>query len=86
MAYADAEDKAACVDLAEGDDCARGDGDPGICIPDESDPNVLTCDDDAAASDAMDGDGCTVGGDPSSTMGWAAFGLGMWWLARRRRD
>ena len=37
--------EAACVELSEGDDCVRGDGDAGTCLPDDSDPDVLTCED-----------------------------------------
>lgn len=36
----------ACEGLAVGDACTRLDGDPGVCQPDASDPNVIKCDDD----------------------------------------
>lgn len=80
MALADDEDKAACVDLDEGDDCTRGDGDPGVCIPDESDPNVLTCDDDTLSSggggsNSGSGDGCSASGAASTGGGFALVGL-----------
>lgn len=86
VALADDDDKAACAALEEGDDCTRGDGDPGFCIPDESDPNVLTCDDDTSGLDDADDGGCSVGGDAaSSSLSLVPFGLVMWWLRRRRR-
>ncbi|MEZ4439570.1 MAG: MYXO-CTERM sorting domain-containing protein [Polyangiaceae bacterium] len=87
IASADDADKAACVDLEEGDDCTRGDGGPGTCIPDESDANVLTCDDDGAGgSGGDDGGGCSVSGqDPSSALPLLALGLGAVLVRRRRR-
>ena len=42
-ALANDEDKAACEGLLEGDACIDHNGRDGTCIPDESDPNVLTC-------------------------------------------
>ncbi|MDI3286049.1 hypothetical protein [Polyangium sp. 15x6] len=54
-ALADQADKAACVGLAEGDDCTDGDGRAGYCIPDESDSGVLTCED--LRSDGSGGSG-----------------------------
>ncbi len=71
-AFADAADKAACADLAEGDDCTRGDGTDGVCIPDESDPAVLTCDDSSAAMDGSSGGGCSVKDFRISSRGIAA--------------
>ncbi|MBK6513174.1 MAG: hypothetical protein IPM79_06930 [Polyangiaceae bacterium] len=95
LSYADDADKAACVDLDEGDDCTRGDGGPGVCIPDESDPDVLTCDDDPSedgggggSSSDSGGAGCAIGSGPSGApllavvgVALAAAGLG----SRRRR-
>lgn len=67
-AFADEADKAACEGLVEGDDCTRGDGDPGTCQLD-ADDDVLSCDDDTPADDAGGADdsaGCTtVGLSPS---------------------
>lgn len=97
-AFADDADKAACADKSEGDDCTRGDGDPGTCVPDDSDP-VLTCEDDAGSADdssSSDDDssddssssgGCSAGGAPASSggapiAGALALALG---IARRRR-
>lgn len=89
-AFADAADKAACADLEEGDDCTRGDGSAGTCIPDESDASVLTCDDDASGTGGSGGDdssssgGCsTGGGDPVGWLGGAAL-LGLALIKRRR--
>ena len=62
LSYADDADKAACVDLDEGDDCTRGDGGPGVCIPDESDPDVLTCDDDPSEDGGGGGHADRLGG------------------------
>jgi MYXO-CTERM domain-containing protein len=97
-ALADDADKAACADKAEGDDCTRGDGDPGVCVPDDSDP-VLTCEDDAGSSgrgsgsgdssadssddDTSTGDGCSAGGAPGSGLG-ALLLAGLALAARRR--
>ena len=63
-ARADQADKDACASLDEGDDCTRGDGGSGVCVPDESDPGVLTCDDDASAGGSGSGDDGS--GDDSS--------------------
>ncbi len=85
LASADDDDKAACVNLEEGDACTRGDGDPGFCFPDESDPQVLTCDDDGAGGDGSSGDdGCSVtpGGAPMTP--WLPLALALWLLYRRR--
>ncbi len=43
-------DTLACSDLEEDDACIRGDGSDGFCTPDQSDPGVLECEDDAAPS------------------------------------
>ena len=59
-ALADQADKDACADLEEGDDCTRGDGGPGVCIPDESDTTVLTCDDDSSGTSDDSSSGCTT--------------------------
>ncbi len=42
-------DTLACEALEEGDACTRSDGDAGTCIPDESDPGVLECEDHLSA-------------------------------------
>lgn len=59
-AFADAEDKAACEGLANGADCVDGDGQPGACLPDDSDPNVLSCEDmdTVVCLDKQQGDAC----------------------------
>jgi MYXO-CTERM domain-containing protein len=86
VAHADEADKAACAALEEGDGCTRGNGDPGICIPDESDPDVLTCDDDGLGSNAGDDGGCNIGGTPASGGAWlAGVALALVAAARRRR-
>jgi MYXO-CTERM domain-containing protein len=90
-AFADAADKAACADLEEGDDCTRGDGSAGTCIPDESDASVLTCDDDASGTGGSGGDdssssgGCsTGGGDPVGWLATASLLAGLAVTSRRR--
>ena len=87
-AFADDADKAACAALDEGDDCTRGDGRAGTCIPDDSDPNVLTCDDDASGlDDSSDDGGCSVGarsaaaGSPAALL---AMGIGAAFALSRR--
>jgi MYXO-CTERM domain-containing protein len=87
-AFADEADKAACVDLEEGDACTRGDGDPGTCVPDESDPDVLTCEDEAGAGGAASGEGgCSSAGQhgraPGAALAVAVAGL---LVGRRRRS
>jgi MYXO-CTERM domain-containing protein len=62
-ASADQADKDACVGLEEGDACTRGDGEPGFCQWDVSDP-VLTCEDDPSASSSSSSSG---GGGSSSS-------------------
>jgi uncharacterized protein (TIGR03382 family) len=92
-ALADQADKDACVGLEEDDDCTRGDGDPGFCIPDESDPNVLTCDDDTAGAggddgsggDDSSGSGCSASGGAGSSLAGGGLIAGLIALARRRR-
>lgn len=87
-AAADDADKAACASLDEGDDCTRGDGDPGVCIPDESDASVLTCDDDtssgAGGSADDNGSGCSATGRAGSA-GWLVIGGVALALASRGR-
>ena len=89
-AFADDADKAACADLDEGDDCTRGDGSAGTCIPDESDASVLTCDDDASGTGGSGGDdsssgGCSAGGgDHIGWLGGAALLAGLAFTSRRR--
>lgn len=88
-AFADDADKAACANLEEDDDCTRGDGGPGVCIPDESDPNVLTCDDDSSGTGGSGGDdasgGCSAGGgDPIGWLAGASLLVGLAFVKRRR--
>ncbi len=92
-ARADDADKAACVNKSEGDACERGDGDAGVCVPDESDANVLTCEDTVGGgNDDNSGDdspSCSV--TPSAAApglaGLLALGLlfGVRGRTRRRR-
>lgn len=83
LAFADDDDKAACVDKSEGDECTRGDGDPGYCEVDESD-DVLSCDDDGPSSG--NSSGCSASAnDPGSLFGMAGV-LGALALVRRRRS
>ncbi|MBK8256992.1 MAG: hypothetical protein IPK82_30495 [Polyangiaceae bacterium] len=87
-AFADQADKDACVGLEEGDDCTRGDGSAGVCIPDESDPGVLTCDDDTASSGTSGGGsgGCSTSSGPASSLaGLVLLGAALA-VSRRRRD
>ncbi len=65
-ARADDADKAACADLENGDDCVRGDGDEGTCVPDDSDPGVLTCEDEAFDSMGDSGDDGSDGGNEAA--------------------
>ncbi len=60
------DNKAACVELAEGDMCTRDDGQAGTCVPDDSDPGVLECEDDHGSNDDSSSDddmaaSCSVG-------------------------
>jgi len=80
-ALADDADKAACASLDEGDDCTRGDGDPGVCIPDESDTNVLTCDDDTSGAGAGGSGGSDGSSDCSSAGTRGSSGLGFFFAA-----
>ena len=64
-AFADQADKDACVGLEEDDDCTRGDGSAGTCIPDDSDPGVLSCDDDGSGGSGGDDGSGGSGGDDS---------------------
>lgn len=96
-ALADDDDKAACADKAEGDACTRGDGDAGVCVPDDSDP-VLTCEDDVGStsgsgstsggsddsSDDSSSGGCSAAGSPASPAGALAL-VGLALAAARSR-
>ena len=84
-AFAREGDVEACMDKAEGDDCTRADGDPGVCQPDDSDPDVLECDDDALADDSVQG--CSTSGRPigdTAALLVAGAALGLSRLRRRR--
>jgi uncharacterized protein (TIGR03382 family) len=71
-------DVTACEGASEGDACTRENGDEATCLPDESDPGTLKCDDDGGSSS---GSGCsTTGPLGASALGLLALGL----LARRR--
>jgi MYXO-CTERM domain-containing protein len=62
VARANDTDRAACEAASEGDACVRHTGDAGTCVPDESDPSVLTCEDgpdDGATSGGTDDNGGT---------------------------
>lgn len=88
-ALANDADKAACAALDDGDDCTRGDGRAGLCTPDASDPDVLTCDDDASADDSSgdDSGGCSSTGTTPASTGAGALLLGLGLVAlHRRRD
>lgn len=92
IASANDEDKAACAALEEGDACERSDGSDGTCQPDESDPGVLTCEDDppsggsgGSSSGSDDSEGCNLAGDTRDAAFLAvALGLGLFSLRRRR--
>lgn len=94
-ARADDADKAACASLDEGDACTRGDGDPGVCQPDDSSPNVLSCDDDGLATGSSssgggtsdDSGGCTMSHRraSSSVAGLVLGAAAIVAAARRRR-
>jgi hypothetical protein len=85
-------DVEACSGKSQGDACTRADGDAGTCSPDDSDPNVLTCDDDATGaggSSSGDDGGCS-GSDGSTTSSsnapvaaFALLGLGAFGRTRR---
>lgn len=66
-------DELACASLAEGDACTEEDGDAGFCVPDDSDPNVLECDDDGASSASSSSLGCSTAA--SGAAGGGAFAL-----------
>ncbi len=68
VASADQADKDACVGLEEGDACTRGDGEPGYCLWDDSDP-VLSCEDapSSSSSSSSGGGGSGSGGSSSSS-------------------
>jgi hypothetical protein len=91
LASANDEDKAACADLEEGDACERSDGSDGTCQPDESDPGVLSCEDDpsggggGSSSGSDDSTGCNLsGGTRDAAFLTVALGLGLFSLRRRR--
>ena len=83
-ALADEADKAACANLDEGDACTRGDGDPGTCVPDESDPAVLTCEDEGEGGAAAD-DGCSASGQAPAQSGYGSALLLLSMIALRAR-
>lgn len=77
-ASADQTDKDACVGLEEGDACTQGDGDPGYCLWDDSDP-VLSCEDDpmsssSSSSSSSGGGGSSGSGGSSSSSGSSGGG------------
>jgi MYXO-CTERM domain-containing protein len=85
IARADQADKDACIGLAEGDDCTRGNGAPGTCSPDASDPSVLTCDDDASGTADSGGDssGCSTSRGSPDPLAILLLGVGLAWSRRR---
>ena len=87
-AMANDEDIAACEGLELGDPCTRpggGGGEATFCQEDVSDPTVLTCDDDAAATDTgVDTTGGGSGCDHTGGLAWAAAALAPLTLRRRR--
>ena len=88
--HADDADKAACADLAEGDACKDSDGADGTCVPDESDVNVLTCDDSASVDDSSGGCSASASRGADRSSAWlAALGfvaaIGASRRARRNR-
>jgi hypothetical protein len=70
-------DEEACVDLFEGDACTRDDGSEGTCLPDDSDPDVLKCDDDGLSGGGTSTSGgslsCATGG--AGALGWLAVSM-----------
>jgi hypothetical protein len=89
-AHADDGDKAACADLAEGDACTDSDGAEGTCVPDESDANVLTCEDSASVDDSSSGCSASASRGADRSSAWlAALGfvtaIGASRRARRNR-
>ena len=85
-ALANDEDKAACEDLVEGAECLRHNGDDGICVYDDSDPDVLTCEDENwSGGDDSGGVSCATGRSPASGAPiLALLGLGVLGLVTRR--
>lgn len=73
-ALADDADKAACASLDRGDACIRGNGDPGVCLPDESDPNVLTCEDTGTSSSGASGSNASSGATGANGTGASGTG------------
>lgn len=81
-AFAKDGDEEACVGLQDGDACVRADGDPGVCQPDESDVNILVCDDDGqVGDDSSGGTSCNTGAGAAT--GWLALSL-LAFAGRRR--
>lgn len=79
-------DRIECVDLAEGDSCTESDGDAGACKVDDSDPNVLECDDDAASSSSNASAGCNASGAEGTSSGALLLvGLALAVAGRRQR-
>ncbi len=60
-ALADDADKRTCANLTEGAACIHHTGDPGVCVPDASDPSVLTCEDTAPGGTSGGGSGACDG-------------------------
>jgi MYXO-CTERM domain-containing protein len=78
-------DRIECAELSEGDSCTESDGDEGACKVDDSDPNVLECDDDAVASSSSASAGCSAsGGDATSSGVLLLLGLSLAVAGRRR--
>lgn len=95
-AFAKEGDVEACAGLEAGDGCTRADGDPGVCQPDDSDPNVIKCDDDglgssgagASGGDDSSDDGsieCAYGAGPGTPDAGLALALAGVLIAARRR-
>ena len=76
-------DVEACIDKVEGDDCTRADGDVGVCQPDESDPNVLKCDDDALDDSS---EGCNTTGRGGDGAGLLLAAAALFASRFRRRE
>ncbi len=79
-------DRIECADLAEGDSCTESDGDAGACKVDDSDPNVLECDDDTASSSNSSSAGCNASGAEGTNSGALLLvGLALAVAGRRQR-
>jgi hypothetical protein len=83
-AYADQADKDACVGLADGDACKRAGGQAAVCIPDESNPNALTCDD-SGAGRSSGGSGCSASGGAADPLTMTLLGLPALVWSRRKQ-